>query len=106
LPSSGYTENLNAKSGCEWDGADYIVTVVIRTTVGLSGLAANGGTITDTQVGSHQAKQLTEAAGGCTYAIGINDSTRVDVGAGAVSNTNSACPETLKIAQLVEKHLP
>jgi hypothetical protein len=106
LPNTGSTANDNAKSGCEWDSSSYIVTVLIRTDVGLAGLVASGGTITNTQVGSHQAKQLTESAGSCLYAIGINDSTRVDINVGPITNNNSACQESLAVAQLVEKHLP
>jgi hypothetical protein len=105
LPSTGETQDNGAKSGCEWDGSTYIVGVLIRTNVGLAGVLANGGTITNTQVGSHQAKQLTEAGGDCLYAIGINDSTRVDVSAGTIGSTASTCPQALSAAELVEKHL-
>jgi hypothetical protein len=103
LPSAGNTQNNGAKSGCEWDGSQYIVSVVIRTDVGLSGVQANGGTVTNTQIGSHQAKQLQDTAG-CTYIIGITDSSRVDAGATGISGGN-VCAESLTVAQLVEKHL-
>ncbi len=103
LPSAGYTENNGGKSGCEWDGSAAIVSVVIRTDVGLAGVLANGGTVTSTQIGSHQAKELQDA-GGCTYILGITDSSRVDVGATALSG-GAVCPESLAVAQLVEKRL-
>ena len=104
LPSSGNTDNLTAKSGCEWDGSSYTVGIFVYTTGGLSSIPSSAGTPTNTQIGSHSAVQLTVAAGGCIYSIGINDSTRVDVN--AEGNGQNSCPESLAVAQLVEKHLP
>lgn len=105
LPAAGQKLNAGAKSGCQWDGPDYSVSVDVRTDVGLSGVQANGGTITSTTVGRHQANQLQDS-GGCTYALGIGATSRVDVGATGNTRGNGECQEALTAAQFVEKKLP
>lgn len=105
LPSSGQKQNAGAKSGCEWDGSEFSVGVTIRTNAGLTGVMANGGTLTGTKVGNHQAMQLKEAAGGCLYALGVTGTSRVDVNAQGLG-TEDSCPEALSVAELVEKKLP
>jgi hypothetical protein len=107
-PSSHLAEG--AKSGCQWDGDNFSVVVVIRTDVGLAGVLANGGTIVNTNVGSHQAKKLATgyssgAGGTCLYAIGVTDSLRVDVTSTVVAS-GDACQESLAVAQLIEPKLP
>ena len=92
-------------SGCECSGDQWDSIVGIRTDVGLSGVLANGGTIVDTTIGSHQAKKLAQGATGCLYAIGVSNSIRVDIQSGPVG-TGDPCQESLAIAQLIEPKLP
>lgn len=96
--------NAGSKSGCEWDGSQFTVGVDVRTNVGLAGVLANGGTISGTTVGSHQAK-LQQDPSGCMYALGVTDSSRVDVTATGNSE-NGQCDEALAVAKLIEKKLP
>jgi hypothetical protein len=77
----------------------------IRTNVGFAAMQANGGQLTDTTIGRHQAKQLTGGAtGSCVIGIGVTASSRVDVTAHA--GTTDSCPLTSQVAQLVEPKLP
>jgi uncharacterized protein DUF3558 len=105
LPSTGEISNDGAKSGCGWDGTEYSVSVHIRTDVGISGVVnANGGTLTPTTVGSHQAMRLQDDTGWCMYAMRITDGSRVDVG--ALGNGQPSCQEALTAAKIVEQKLP
>lgn len=106
LPSQGIEDAAGAHSGCQWNGSDFSVSVGVRTDVGLAGVLLNGGTLTNTTVGTHQAKQVAGvASSGCLVAMGITNSMRVDVGATQVS-TGNECQEAMAVAQLVEKRLP
>jgi hypothetical protein len=92
---------------CELDTADYHFGLDIRTDAGLSSFApvAGGGPVTESDVGSHQAKeQADKNASSCTVAIGVSDSSRVDVTATGDGNTDP-CPATLAVAKLVEPKL-
>ena len=107
LPNAGTPNDAGAKSGCEWDGSNFIVTALIRTNVGLAGVVPNG-TLTSTSIGSHQAKKLVNGTGvgaSCMYIVGVTDSTRVDVQAVAAA-TSDPCRESLSVAQLIEPKLP
>jgi hypothetical protein len=100
--------SAGAKSGCTWDGQSFVAAVLIRTDVGLAGVLANGGSMSDTKIGSHPAKQVVLGSGAgaiCLYAIGITDSMRVDVQATAISEGDSRS-EALTIAQTIEPKLP
>jgi hypothetical protein len=79
--------------------------VAIRTNVGLSGFLANGGTVHDITVGTHQAKQVLDDSGSCVVGIGVSDSSRVDVTA-TPGATADPCPVAGKLANLIEPKLP
>jgi hypothetical protein len=105
LPSTGTKNNAGAKSGCEWDGSDFVATILIRTDVGLAGVVTDGAAVTSTKVGSHEAKELIYTGStGCMYVIGVTDSMRVDVQ--AVSSSNNGCQQAQTMAQIVEAKLP
>jgi uncharacterized protein DUF3558 len=104
LPSTGTVSNAGSHSGCEWDGSQFTVGVDVRLDVGLSGIVATGGAITDTTIGRHTARQ-TDSQAGCLIAMGITNSSRVD--ALATGNTQAGqCAEARAVAAFVEKRLP
>lgn len=90
---------------CEMDTAADHLAVAIRTDLGLSQFQASGGTIQDTTIGSHPAKQVIDNTGSCIIGIGITDSSRVDVTVTAVDTTNP-CPVATTVANLVAPKLP
>jgi hypothetical protein len=101
-------DKVGTAHSCELDTADYHFGVDIRTDAGLSDFApvAGGGPVTAPDVGSHQAKeQADKNASSCTVAIGVSDSSRVDVTATGDGSTDP-CPATLAVAKLVEPKLP
>jgi predicted small secreted protein len=84
------------------DGA---VEVGIRTNEGLSALAGTGPS-TSLTVGSHPAgQQLDAASGGCLIVLGVSANSRVDVVVN-MDDASQVCPTALKVAKLVEPHLP
>lgn len=89
---------------CEFQTSDYSVGVGIRQAT-LAQLN-NAGPMADVALHSHTAKQVESTQyGGCVVAIQATPSLRVDVSAdGNVPDV--ACPEAVKVAQLVEPHLP
>jgi hypothetical protein len=57
-------------------------------------------------VGAHQAMQYTGGAGVCVVAIGVTESSRVDVSGVSDGDMKRACKVAKKAAKLVEPHLP
>ncbi|HEX5494565.1 MAG TPA: DUF3558 family protein [Mycobacteriales bacterium] len=99
---------VGTAQSCELDTADFHIGLDIRTDVGLSGFVAvpNGGQVTSTTIGQHQAKQEADpSSSSCTVAIGLTDSSRVDVTTTG-DGTSDPCPGALTIAKLVEPKLP
>jgi hypothetical protein len=120
LVSSADLQQLNASSppsngmtgpakDCEIDTASGLVQVTIIE-LGLSQLQPQG-PITDVTVGGHQAKKMPSSSDNehCTIAIGVSDSSRVDVDVETGSLDGpavDACTFATQAAQLVEPHLP
>ncbi|HEY3748145.1 MAG TPA: DUF3558 family protein [Pseudonocardiaceae bacterium] len=93
---------------CELDTSAFHIGLDIRTDVGLAGFVAvpNGGKVTSTTIGQHQAKEEADpSSSSCTVAIGITDSSRVDVTTTG-DGTSDPCPGALTVARLVEPELP
>lgn len=85
----------------------YTASVDIRDSQGLSDVNTDGYTVTDDTVGSHQAKELQSSAlGDCIIAIGVTDSSRVDVTANAGTDASQACDVVSQLAKAVEPQLP
>ena len=90
---------------CNFDSADFALGVAIRTDGGLGAFTSAGGTVQDTTVGKHQAKQELDNTGSCVIGIGVSASSRVDITATG-DGTTDPCPTALKLANLVEPKLP
>jgi hypothetical protein len=105
LPSVGAKNDAGAKSGCEWDGSEFVATVLIRTDVGLPGVVPDGATVTSLRAGRHDAKELDYPGdSGCMFVIGITGSVRVDIQ--AVPNTGSGRSQAQSLVQIIEPKLP
>jgi hypothetical protein len=85
----------------------YTVEIDIRDSQGLKDVNTGGFTVTQHNVGSHQGKQVQLNAGGsCLVVIGVGDSSRVDVGVTAGTDTAKACQVAGQLATVVETQLP
>lgn len=100
------TDDLVGTShACEFDNSEGHVIVGIRTDVGLAGFNANGGTVQDLKIGTHQAKQETDRTGSCVIGIGVSASSRVDITVTGNGSTDP-CPTSMAVAKIVELKLP
>lgn len=99
-------DKIGTAPTCEADTADFSISVSIFANAGLSTLRASG-TVRDITVGSHDAKQVDDNTGAstCLVAIGISDTSSVEVAATGDGNTDP-CPTALQVAKLVEPRLP
>jgi hypothetical protein len=97
--------NLGTARGCKFGSHTGAMALDIRTNVGLAGVQTNGGQLTDTTVGRHEAKQLRSISGGCMITMGVTSSSRVDVTVNTGARTDP-CPIALQLAQMVEPNLP
>ena len=99
------TEMVGTAHVCNMNSADFAMGVAIRTDVGLDGFNSSGGTVHDTTVGSHQAKQEVDNTGSCVIGIGVSAMSRVDITVTG-DGTTDPCPTATKLASLVEPKLP
>jgi hypothetical protein len=99
------TEMVGTAHVCNMNSADFAMGVAIRTDVGLAGFNSSGGTVHDTTVGSHQAKQEVGVTGSCVIGIGVSATSRVDITVTG-DGTTDPCPTAMKLASLVEPKLP
>lgn len=114
LSAQGPDNSASAPS-CDWqkpvdtNGQNgYSVGATIWASQGLGDVNTSGYSVTSVQLGGHQGKQLaaTAAAGNCLVAIGVSDSSRVDITVNAGTDTNQACQVANQVAQAVAPELP
>jgi hypothetical protein len=98
-------DQVGTAPDCSLTTPDFSIGVAIRTNVGLNGFSANGGTIHDITIGTHQGKQVLDDSGSCEIGIGVSDSSRVDITATPAA-TADPCPIVAKLANLIEPKLP
>jgi hypothetical protein len=98
-------DDLLTSHGCSFETANASIDIGVRVNVGLAGFRADGGTITSPTIGHHAAKQDQDRTGSCVIALGVTNTSRVDVTATA-NNEADACPIALQVARLVEPKLP
>jgi hypothetical protein len=80
------------------------MAVAIRTNAGLAGFQASGETLHNITIGKHQAEQYANSTT-CYVAIGVSDSSRVDVSVTQIL-TGDPCPPAMTLANLIEPKLP
>ena len=104
--------NLAGARTCSWihpsgeNGTDgFSLTPAIWDRQGLRDMNTNGYSVTDVVVGNHQARQAAQIGGiGCFVAIGVTDSSRVDVISS--SDPEHSCVLANQFAKLIEPRLP
>lgn len=107
---AGVPKNIGGARGCMWlipDGRG-LFSVNLRSGQGLQGIAVGIGKLSDQPVGSHKGKVLKEdgGRGTCMVAIGITESSRVDVLTGYKTDTATACDRATRVATMIEPRLP
>lgn len=97
-------DKVGTAVSCEMDSsADHIIVSLFPDS-GLAGLQATG-TVKNITVGSHQAKQEVDSTDSCVVAIGVSDTSSVDVTVTPTFN-GDPCPTAMTVARLVEPKLP
>jgi predicted small secreted protein len=105
---------IPAARPCNWSKSvdingenGYAVEIDIRDSQGIKDINSANDTVTEDNVGSHDGRELQATAGGsCTVVIGVSDSSRVDVGVTAGTDTSQACSVANQLAKVVEPQLP
>jgi hypothetical protein len=100
LNSPGTPDTVGSSKACDWTATSYAL-IVNLTAASISSLPNS----TPTQIGSHQAVQQQNSGDGCTVALAVTSSSRVEVNATS-TDTAQQCSEALNAAKLVEPHLP
>lgn len=113
LTSNGPSTGNGARS-CGWEndaydgGLGYSLGVDIRDAQGVSTFNKGGFSVTDTQVGSHQAIEARGTTSDlCDITISVTPTSRVDIdiNTGAVDVTKS-CDIVQQLAKVIEPKLP
>lgn len=106
LQVEGGTEVEGSDPSCEWKkSGSYTVAVDLVNELGLDDVQSSSPTKSMT-IGSHDAVQFTGAATGCGVALGVTETSRVDVLSAASSDQAKACDIAKQAAELVEPKLP
>ncbi|AHH95483.1 DUF3558 domain-containing protein [Kutzneria albida] len=103
---AGKKSTLAGAPTCDWGVGAAGVNVLVLVDKGTADLSTSG-KITETQFGSHQARELRGSAGECRIAIAVTSKSRVDVtGVDDSGSQDKACALGEKAAKLVEPKLP
>ncbi len=102
----GVEEKIGSARACQWQASGrHTITVGIFDDLGLDDVVSSGAT-TPMKVGSHAAVQASGGVSTCAIAIGVTDSSRVDVSGVAGGDMTAACAVAKQAAELVEPKLP
>ena len=107
------TDNAAGSRGCTWqnttanNGDGYVVGTDIRGSQGIKDVNTAGNTVTPDNIGNHPGRQLQSTqATVCLIAIGVTNSSRVDITVTGGTDANQACQLANQFAKLVEPKLP
>jgi Protein of unknown function (DUF3558) len=107
------TANEGGARTCHWqnttasEGIGYAVGVGIRDSQGIKDVNPDGYTVTPDNIGGHPGRQLQSTLSGtCIIAIGVTNSSRVDVTVNAGTDPVQGCQLANQFAKLVEPNLP
>lgn len=101
----GAEDEIGPARTCMWQSADRTITVGVIDELGTDDVQSTSPK-KPTTVGSHDAVQYTAGVSSCAFAIGITDTSRVDVSGAAGGDEAKACTVAKEAAQLVEPKLP
>ncbi|WP_434447629.1 DUF3558 domain-containing protein [Lentzea sp. E54] len=100
-------QQVGTADSCTWKKSGAVVSVGIRTNLGLAQTQASGGQIADISVGGREAKQVSgRSSGSCLVVLGVSASSRVDVTVTPPATGGDACPLALAFAEKIEPKLP
>jgi hypothetical protein len=106
-------ENLGGARTCRWqnttanNGDGYTIGVGIRESQGINNAGTDTDTVTTDNIGSHPGRQLQSTiSGSCIIAIGVTNTSRVDVTVNAGTDPVQGCQLANQFAKLVEPNLP
>jgi hypothetical protein len=105
--------NEGGARACTWqnttanNGDGYGIEVGIRDSQGINDVNTAGGTETTDNIGSHPGRQLQSTQSGtCLVAIGVTNSSRVDLLVNGGTDPNYGCQVANQFAKVVEPSLP
>ncbi len=102
----GVEDELGPARTCQWQASGrHTITVGVVDDLGLDDVQSSGGK-QPMKVGSHDAVQFTGGVSACAIAIGVTDTSRVDVSGVAGGDPAKACAVAKQAAELVEPKLP
>ncbi len=103
---AGVEDEVGPARTCQWRSSDeFTITVGVIDALGIDAVQSKTPT-KPVKVGSHDAVQATGGASTCAVAIGVTDSSRVDVAGVAGGDMTKGCAVANQAAQLVEPKLP
>ena len=104
--SGGAEDEVGPERLCQWTASgSHTVSVGIADELGLDAVQSSGAK-TPMKVGSHDAVQFTGGVSSCAVALGVTDTSRVDVISAANGDEAKACTIAKQAAALVEPKLP
>jgi hypothetical protein len=102
----GAEEEIGIARACQWQASgQHTITIGVFDDIGLDDVQSNGAK-QPTTVGSHDAVQYAGPLDACAIAIGVTDTSRVDVSGVAGDDATRACSVAKQAAELVEPKLP
>lgn len=102
----GSEEELGPARACLWQASgEHAISVGVIDDLGLDDVQSSG-TKQPTKVGSHDAVKYGGPADTCSFAIGVSETSRVDVSGVAGGDAAKACSVAKQAAELVEPKLP
>jgi hypothetical protein len=103
---AGSEEVIGPARACLWQASDqHSISVGVIDNLGLDDVQSSG-TKQETTVGSHDAVRYDGPLGTCSFAVGVTDTSRVDVSGVASGDMAKACSIAKQAAELVEPKLP
>lgn len=103
---AGAEDEIGPARACLWQASgQHTITVGVIDELGLGDVQSTGAK-QPTKVGSHDAVRYAGALGTCAIAIGVTDTSRVDVSGVAGGDMAKACGVAKQAAALVEPKLP
>ena len=103
---AGAEDELGPARACLWQASgQHSISVGVIDDLGLDEVQSTGAK-EPTKVGAHDAVKYPGPLGACSFAIGVTDTSRVDVSGIAGGDMTKACDVAKQAAELVEPKLP
>ncbi|MGH3759771.1 MAG: DUF3558 family protein [Actinophytocola sp.] len=104
--AAGTEDDIGGQRTCLFTASgSHTVSIGVADELGLADVQSSG-PATPTTIGSHDAVQFTGGVSSCAFALGVTDTSRVDVISAANGDEARACGIAKQAAELVEPKLP